>query len=61
MAHTHPDISFDVSIVSQFLNNSSKEHMEAVYRTLRYLKRDPRGLNVSKKTLLRPLRSTVLH
>ena len=37
--HTRPDIGFVVSVVSQFMNNSTKEHMEVVYRVLRYLKK----------------------
>lgn len=50
LAHTRPDIGFSVSVVSQFMNNPSKEHMEAVYRILRYLKRDP-----SKRLLFKKL------
>ena len=38
LPHTQPDISFAVSVVSQFMNNPAEEHMEAVYRILRYLK-----------------------
>ena len=41
LAHTRPDIGFSVSVVSQFMNNPFKEHMEAIYRILRYLKKDP--------------------
>lgn len=51
LAHTCPNISFVVSVVSQFLNNPSTEHMEAVYRMLRYLKRDPgKGLTFQKNS-----------
>ncbi|RVW87878.1 Retrovirus-related Pol polyprotein from transposon RE1 [Vitis vinifera] len=38
LSHTRPDISFAVSMVSQFMNNPTEEHQEAVYRILRYLK-----------------------
>ena len=49
LKHTHPDISFSVSRVSQFLSNSSVIHMEAVNRILRYLKADPeKGLMFTK-------------
>lgn len=41
LAHTRPDISFAVSTVSQFMNNPTEEHIEAVYRILRYLKMTP--------------------
>lgn len=49
LTHTRPDISFAVSIVSQFLSNPSEDHLEAVYRILRYIKRDPgKGLLFTK-------------
>ena len=49
LTHTRPNISFVVSVVSQFLNKPSKEHMEAMYRILRYLKNDPsKGLMFNK-------------
>lgn len=55
LTHTRPDISFAVSIVSQFLNNTLEEHMNVVYRILRYLKGSPgRGL-MFRKTLNRNL------
>ncbi|RVX06515.1 Retrovirus-related Pol polyprotein from transposon RE1 [Vitis vinifera] len=38
LSHTRPDIGFAVSAVSQFMHSPTKEHMEAVYRILRYLK-----------------------
>lgn len=37
ISNTRPYISFSMSVVSQFMNHSI-EHMEAVYRILRYLK-----------------------
>ena len=41
LSHTRPDIAYAVSVVSQFMHCPSKEHMEAVYRVLRYLKSSP--------------------
>ena len=50
ITHTRPYIIFLVSVVSQFLNKISKEHMEVVYHILRYLKIDPgKGLMFKKK------------
>jgi len=49
LSHTRPDISYGVSLVSQFMHCPSKDHMEAVGRILRYLKSAPgRGLMFSK-------------
>lgn len=49
LSHTRPDIGFAVSLVSQFMNNPREEHMEAVYRILRYLKLTPgKGLMFRK-------------
>ncbi|KAE8668064.1 putative ion channel POLLUX-like 2-like isoform X2 [Hibiscus syriacus] len=49
LSHTRPDIGFSVSMVSQFMNNPNEEHMEAVYRILRYLKLTPgKGLFFEK-------------
>nr|CAN82240.1 hypothetical protein VITISV_044199 [Vitis vinifera] len=41
LSHTRPDIDFVVSTVSQFMHSPIEEHMEAVYRILRYLKMTP--------------------
>ena len=41
LTHTRPNISFVVSIVSQFQNNPMEEHLNVVYRILRYLKGSP--------------------
>ena len=49
LSHTRPDIGFSVSMVSQFMNNPNEEHMEVVYRILRYLKVTPgKGLIFEK-------------
>jgi hypothetical protein len=51
LSHTRPDISFAVSTVSQFMNCPTEEHMEALYRILRYLKMTPgQGLFFQKST-----------
>lgn len=41
LTHTRPDISFAVSIMSQFMSQSTEEHMSVIYRILRYLKMTP--------------------
>ncbi|XP_062104492.1 uncharacterized mitochondrial protein AtMg00810-like [Humulus lupulus] len=41
LSHTRPDIAFAVRLVSQYMHNRLKEHLEAVYRVLRYLKKTP--------------------
>ncbi|KAA0042114.1 putative mitochondrial protein [Cucumis melo var. makuwa] len=49
LSHIHPDISFTVSVVSQFMQALYEEHMEAVKRILRYLKMTPsKGLMFRK-------------
>lgn len=41
LSHTRPDISFAVSVVSRYMHDPRKGHMEVVYRILRYLKSAP--------------------
>ena len=54
LSHTCPDVAYAVSVVSQFMHQPSKDHMEAVTRILRYLKSSPRkGLMFSKNNHLR--------
>ena len=49
LSHTHPDISYAVSVVSQFMHCPRKNHMDAVVRIIRYLKSAPgKGLMFSK-------------
>ncbi|KAK2984414.1 LOW QUALITY PROTEIN: hypothetical protein RJ640_009914 [Escallonia rubra] len=49
LSHARPDIGFYVSVVSQFMNNPTEEHLDAVYRILRYLKMTPsKGLFFKK-------------
>ena len=38
---TRPDISFLVSVVSQFLQSSCESHWDAIVRILRYIKETP--------------------
>ena len=49
LSHTHLDIAYAVSIVSQFMLCPNEDHMDAVIRILHYLKSSPRkGLMFSK-------------
>lgn len=49
LSHTRPDIAYAVSVVSQFMHNPSKDHMDAVIRIMRYLKSSPgKGLMFTK-------------
>ena len=41
LTHTRPNITYVVDIVSQFMHAPSEDHMDAVYRILRYLKGMP--------------------
>jgi hypothetical protein len=41
LCHTRPDISYVVSVVSRYMHDPRKEHLEVVYRILRYLKSSP--------------------
>ncbi|XP_050883738.1 uncharacterized mitochondrial protein AtMg00810-like [Lathyrus oleraceus] len=50
LSHTRPDISFSISVVSQFMNSPFEEYLEAVYRILRYLKVNPGKGILFKKT-----------
>lgn len=50
LSHTRPDIAFPISVVSQFMHAPDEEHLEAVYRILRYLKGTPGKGSFFKKT-----------
>jgi len=41
LSHTRPDIAYAVNVVSQFMHDPRKPHMDAVERILRYLKSAP--------------------
>ena len=50
---THPDISFVVSVISQFISAPRSTHMEVALRIVRYLKAHPgRGLFYRENGLL---------
>ena len=36
LSQTRPDIAYAVSVVSQFMHSPSEEHIDVVYRILRY-------------------------
>lgn len=38
LSHTRPDIAYAMGVVSQFMHQPRKTHMEAVLRIVRYLK-----------------------
>jgi len=38
LSYTLPDIAYVVSLVSQFMDNSSKDHINSMLQILRYLK-----------------------
>lgn len=38
LSHTRPDIAYAVGVISQFMHQPQKEHMEAATRVIRYLK-----------------------
>lgn len=49
LSHTRPDIAYAVSMVSQFMHDPRKQHMDAVMRVLRYLKKTPgKGIQFRK-------------
>jgi hypothetical protein len=41
LCHTRPDITFVVCVVSRYMHDPRKGHMDAVYHILRYLKSTP--------------------
>ncbi|RHN66955.1 putative RNA-directed DNA polymerase [Medicago truncatula] len=41
LSHTRPDISFVVCTMSQFMNSPTEEHMDAIYRIVKYLEMTP--------------------
>ena len=49
LSHTRPDLTYALSVVSQFMHNPKERHMEAVMRILRYLKSNTgKGILFSK-------------
>ena len=54
LSHTRLDIAYAVNVVSQFMHQPSKDHMEAVNWILRYLKSSSgKGLMFSKNNHLK--------
>ena len=54
LSHTRPDIAYVVCVVSQFMHDPRKPHMDAVERILRYLKSAPgKGLLFTKHNHLK--------
>ena len=52
LSQTRSDITYAVNVVSQLMHSLGEEHIEAMYRILRYLKSAPgRGLLFSKKVV----------
>ena len=51
LAHTRADLTYALSVVSQFMHNPDEHHVNAVIRILRYLKSSPwKGILFSKNT-----------
>ena len=54
LSHTRPDIAYAVNVVSQFMHDPQKSHMEAVECILKYLEYAPgKGLFFKKHNHLR--------
>ena len=53
LSQTRPNIAFVVGVVSQFMHNPNEDHMNAIFRILKYLKGTlGRGLLFSKNDML---------
>jgi len=51
LAHTKPNLTYALSVVSQYMNNPGEKHMNVVMHILRYLKSAPRrGILFTKDT-----------
>lgn len=55
-SHTRPGIGFAVSVISKFMNNPTKNHMESVYQVVRYLKGNPGKGLLFIKSLIRNIK-----
>ena len=53
LAHTRPDITYSVSMISQFMHDPRKLHLQASYKVLHYLKGNPeKGILFKKNDTL---------
>jgi hypothetical protein len=49
LSHTRPDIAYSVGVISQFMHSPKEEHMNAIWRVMRYLKGTPgKGISFGK-------------
>ena len=60
LIHTPLDISFAISIISQFLSNPSVDHLEAVISILRYMKKYLRKGLMFRKTINQTLEDILM-
>lgn len=49
LAHTRPDITFAISVVSQFMHNPKEMYLKAVHQIFQYLKSNPGDESYSGK------------
>ena len=53
LSHTRPDITYIVSMISQFIHNPKEVHLQAANRVLQYLKGSPgKGILFKQNSLL---------
>ena len=53
LAHTRSDIAYPVSVISQFMHDPRKPHLQTAYRVLHYLKSNPeKGILFKKNDTL---------
>ncbi|RVW86032.1 Retrovirus-related Pol polyprotein from transposon RE1 [Vitis vinifera] len=53
LAHTRPDITYSVSVISQFMHDPREPHLQTAYKVLHYLKGNPgKGILFKKNNTL---------